>query len=401
MSERRTARTILPDDPFGPAHAVWELTMRCDHACAHCGSRAVRPRPNELDTDELLEVARALVRNECREVALIGGEAYLHPGFLTIVAYLANNGVRVVMQTGGRGVTAELAKACKTAGMAAIGVSIDGPEAIHDELRASRGSFRSAIRALENAREAGLITSSNMQINRLNKDHLRETLAAVLPTGIVTWRAQMTAPMGRAADRPDWILQPYEILEVLDTLAAMQIELAEVASSKGLDPSEFFDVQVGNNIGYFGPHEQILRTQPGEPMTWYSGCQAGRHVLGIESNGDVKGCPSLPSGPYVGGNIREMSLEDLWETPELSFARSARSDELWGFCKTCMYAEVCQAGCSFQTTTAFGRRGNNPWCYHRARTLKKEGIRERVVQRERAPGLPYDFGRFEIVQEPW
>ena len=66
-----------------------------------------------------------------------------------------------------------------------------------------------------------------------------------------------------------------------------------------------------------------------------------------------------------------------------------------------MYAEVCKSGCSFQTHTAFGKRGNNPWCYHRARTLKKDGIRERVVQKERAPGVPYDFGRFEIVEEPW
>jgi hypothetical protein len=33
--------------------------------------------------------------------------------------------------------------------------------------------------------------------------------------------------------------------------------------------------------------------------------------------------------------------------------------------------------------------------------LKKEGLRERLVQREQAPGEPYDFGRFEIIEEPW
>ena len=90
-----------------------------------------------------------------REVALIGGEAYLHPGFLTIVAYLANQGVKVVMQTGGRGLTLELARACKQAGMVAIGVSVDGPEDVHDELRASKGSWKAATRALSNARRPG------------------------------------------------------------------------------------------------------------------------------------------------------------------------------------------------------------------------------------------------------
>src|SRR5262245_59237503 len=60
-----------------PKFAVWELTMHCDQPCGHCGSRAGQPRPNELSTAELLEVARGLVRLGVREVGLIGGEIYL------------------------------------------------------------------------------------------------------------------------------------------------------------------------------------------------------------------------------------------------------------------------------------------------------------------------------------
>jgi hypothetical protein len=48
-----------------------------------------------------------------------------------------------------------------------------------------------------------------------------------------------------------------------------------------------------------------------------------------------------------------------------------------------------------------GRRGNNPFCYHRAATLKRQGLRERLVQVQRPAGDPYDFGRFEILEEPW
>jgi hypothetical protein len=42
-----------------------------------------------------------------------------------------------------------------------------------------------------------------------------------------------------------------------------------------------------------------------------------------------------------------------------------------------------------------------PWCYHRATTLKKLGLRERIVPVVKAEGLPYDFGRFELEVEPW
>ena len=46
-------------------------------------------------------------------------------------------------------------------------------------------------------------------------------------------------------------------------------------------------------------------------------------------------------------------------------------------------------------------RGNMPWCYHRASTLKRMGLRERLVPVAPAPGVPYDFGRLELVLEPW
>jgi hypothetical protein len=48
-----------------------------------------------------------------------------------------------------------------------------------------------------------------------------------------------------------------------------------------------------------------------------------------------------------------------------------------------------------------GRPGNNPYCHHRALELTREGKRERVVRAAPAPGEPFDYGRFEIVEEPW
>jgi radical SAM protein with 4Fe4S-binding SPASM domain len=397
-----SARTIREGEPYRPKFVVWELTMRCDHACAHCGSRAVKARPDELSTEELLDVARSLVASGCEEVNLIGGEAYLHPGYLDVTRFLADAGVRVAMQTGGRGLTPRIAKRLKAAGMAAIGVSIDGPEAVHDELRASRGSFKAAIGALEAAREAGMRTASNCQVNTLNAPYLRETVEAVAKTGIVAWRAQLTAPMGRAADRPEWILQPWQVLDVIDTLAEIQLGLAQQAHDNGTPIRRILDIQLGNNLGYYGPHEQILRSHPGGDAMVYRGCQAGTYTLGIESDGTIKGCPSLPTAPYVGGNVRDDELLDVWESSEaLTFARDRGTSELWGFCKTCMYAEICKAGCSFTAHTTLGRRGNMPFCYYRASSFKKQGLRERLVHKEAAAGQPYDFGRFELEVEPW
>ena len=56
-----------------PRHAVWELTLRCDQACRHCGSRAGIARPNELSTAECLDLVRQLAELGMMEVTLIGG----------------------------------------------------------------------------------------------------------------------------------------------------------------------------------------------------------------------------------------------------------------------------------------------------------------------------------------
>lgn len=371
--------------------------MKCDQACDHCGTRAgPAPRPSELSTAQIFEVGRALDRLGCREVTLIGGEAYLHRDIHAIIRFLADLGMWVSIQTGGRTLTPARAKALKEAGLSAIGVSVDGPAVVHDKLRGNLGSHRAAINALDAARAEGLIVSANTQINRLNQDLLRETCAELRAHGIQSWQVQLTVPMGRAADRPEWILEPSAVVEVIKTLAALQLEALE-GPREGVP----FNVVCGNNLGYFGPHEVVMRSRPGGAIEHWGGCKAGINVIGIESDGTIKGCPSLPTAPYAGGNVRDVSLEEIWAYADaLRFARERSIDELWGFCKSCYYADICRGGCSWMAHCTLGKRGNNPFCYHRVVELAKRGVRERLVPVERAPNQPYDFGRFTIVEEP-
>jgi len=386
---------------FKPIYAVWEITLRCDHACSHCGSRAAKARPDELDRSELFAVADSLERLGTREVTLIGGEAYLHPDCLALTEYLASKGIWVSMQTGGRSVDAALVKELSAAGMKAMGISIDGPAEVHDVLRGVKGSHAAAVKALDAMLDAGLMVTTNMQVNRLSYHFLREQFDFLDRKRVRSWRCQLTVPMGRAADRPQWLLEPYMMIEVLDTLAELQLEAMERNRSRGKPDTFAMNVHGSNNLGYYGPHEELLRSQPGGQSAYWSGCPAGSHVIGIESDGVVKACPSLPTAPYVGGNVKDLSVEEIWAagSPEMTFNHARSTDDLWGFCKSCYYAEVCRGGCAWTSHCTVGKRGNNPFCYHRAATLRDQGRRERLELAERAPGDPYDFGRFRIVEE--
>jgi radical SAM protein with 4Fe4S-binding SPASM domain len=376
---------------FFPAYVVWELTLACDHACKHCGSRALVARDRELTTEQALAVVGELRALRAREVVLIGGEAYLHEGFLAVVAALRAAGIVAVMTTGGAGITAERARDMARAGMSRVSVSIDGLQARHDAMRGKRGSFAQATATVGHLRAAGIEVSANTNLNRSNQQDLEGLYEHLRGCGVRSWQVQLTAPLGRAADHPEMLLQPYDLLDLLPRID----RLKQRAFSEGLL------LMPGNNLGFFGPEELRLRSQrPGDGDS-FGGCQAGRYVMGIESDGAVKGCPSLPTAAYVGGQVGgATSLRQIWEAaPELQIRRG--EVELWGFCAGCDFREVCRGGCTFTAHSFFGRPGNNPYCHHRAREMRRRGLRERIVPTTPAPGRPFDHGRFALMEEPF
>jgi Y-X(10)_GDL-associated radical SAM protein len=372
-----------------PVHVVWEITLACDLKCQHCGSRAGHVRNRELSTEECLDLVRQFARLGTREMTLIGGEAYLRKDWLAIISEISSNGILCTMQSGGLNLTDDRLRQAADAGLGAIGVSVDGLRDLHDRLRGVKGSFDAAFRALESGRKYGMTTSVNTQITSLVMPDLRQLQDLFIDAGASNWQIQLTVAMGRAADHPELLLQPYELLNLMPLLAELY--------KKGIEHN--FIMQPGNNIGYFGPYESLWRGTGDESVHW-TGCNAGQNTVGIEADGTIKGCPSLPTSAYSGGNIRDLTAEQIWgSSPQLAFTRNRTIDDLWGYCRSCYYADVCRAGCSWTTHTLFGRPGNNPYCHHRALDLAAQGRRERIVRTEAPPGLPFDYGKFEIVLE--
>lgn len=376
------------DHKARPIHAVWEITLACDLACRHCGSRAGHARPEELSTEQCLDLVRQMAQLGVREITLIGGEAYLRQDWLEIVRAIAAHGMTPTMTTGGRGIDAARAQAAKLAGLRSVSVSLDGLEQTHDRLRGVHGSHAAALAAMAHLQRAGVPVSVNTQINRLSMPELPELLELIAHHGAHSWQIQLTVPMGRAADEPEVLLQPYDLLALFPLLATLR------------ERSDALDVRFfpGNNIGYFGPHEAKLRRH--YIAGHASSCSAGRSTLGIEADGTIKGCPSLATASWGGGNVRDHALVDIWErAAPLRYTRDRTVEDLWGYCRSCYYADHCRAGCTWTSDVFFGRPGNNPYCHHRALEHERLGKRERLVKVEQPPGVPFDHGRFEVIVE--
>ena len=394
--QSNSRRLNILSNTFHPVYVVWELTLACDHACTHCGSRAAQPRPNELNTSEALELADELIAMNVAEVTLIGGEAYLHEGFYEICHRLVSGGVRVGMTTGAWGLTHENLAKMSTAGIRKISVSIDGLEHTHDRMRSKKGSFQQCIKALQLIQDVGIIPLSNTNVNRHNLDDLEALYLTLQRAGVKQWQIQLTAPLGRAADRVNMLLQPYDLLDLLPRIARLK--------QRGL--TEGLTILPGNNLGYFGPEENLLRAQQKEQPDHWGGCQAGRFIMGIESDGAIKGCPSLQTSHYVGARWREHggkgSIHWAWNhSTELSMNHNRSRNDLWGYCATCPLADTCLGGCTFTAHSFFNRPGNNPYCHFRALQHAKRGLKERLVPAKEALGMPFDNGTFDIIVEPF
>ncbi|MFQ5875715.1 MAG: radical SAM protein, partial [Dehalococcoidia bacterium] len=152
---------------------VWNITRRCNLHCAHCYIDAMdRIDPAELDTETALRVVDQLADYGVPVLLLSGGEPLMRPDILEIINYATSRGLRTVLSTNGTLLTAEVARNLQRAGVAYVGVSIDGPEAIHDKFRGSRGAFRQALDGVRTVLAEGLKVGLRFTLTRYNYQYL-------------------------------------------------------------------------------------------------------------------------------------------------------------------------------------------------------------------------------------
>lgn len=352
---------------FLPRVAVWELTLRCNLSCRHCGSRAGKPRPDELSLAECLSVVEQLSELGCRMVTLGGGEPLLRPEWPIIAEALVDRGIKVGMVTNGLMWTDTVARTAKAVGLDTVAFSLDGFEEAHDFLRHKRGLWQLVQKAVNSATTAGLTVSAVTTVYNGNVDQLEELREHLREIGITRWQIQLGTVTGNMADNRDLALPPEGMLDLVPRIASM--------CRDGKIPK----VYPGHDIGYFGDPEERLR-DPKDPVPVWTGCPAGCSIIGIESNGNIKGCLSLPSAAngedaFVEGNLRESSMRDIWRRKDgFAYNRQFTLDNLGGFCKTCDYAEVCRGGCTWASFSQNRFVRDNEYCYWRQ--LKQSEARD-------------------------
>lgn len=340
---------------YQPITCVWEVTMGCNMRCGHCGSSCAEPLPDELTTDEALNLCDQIAELGLKWITISGGEPLTRKDVPMLVERLASSGVAVNIITNGWLLGRETAQKLKESGISTVAISIDGTPEVHNRIR-REGAFEHAREAFQTMEELGIYTGAVTTITKQNIGILGDLKEELIGMGVKSWQVQLGLPMGNLQERPDWVLDPAQMQDIID--------FAYETAKEGR-----IAIYLADCIGYYTKKEIEIKKiayQTNLAALW-DGCNAGIRGFGILQNGDILGCTSIRSKEFIEGNIKERSLREIWEDENnFLWRRQMTKDKLSGACKNCNYGSKCLGGCPNTRLTMNGDiYSENQYCaYH-------------------------------------
>ncbi|GHV48074.1 hypothetical protein FACS189499_06780 [Clostridia bacterium] len=344
-------------------NVIWETTHGCNLRCSHCGSSCDDSLPDELNAEESLCLAEQITELNPQLITLTGGEPLLRNDWPQVVARLqekSNEDCVIQMITNGTLVTTDIAKRMKECGLKYVTISIDGLQEQHDYTRGN-GVFQKCCDAIAILQEQGITVGVNTTLTKENIGDLPELKQLLIGFGVLRWQLQTAAPMGNFVKRINSMLEPNTFKNIID--------FAYDVNKEGK-----ITILLTEEIGYYSRKEAIARQMDLKTslLPVWRGCNSGIKSVGILANGDIIGCNSIRDKSFVEGNIRERSVSEIWnDENSFSWRRKLKKEMLSGFCKTCMYGDVCLGGCSnVRLTREGGLYSDNHYCLYRCSVNK-------------------------------
>lgn len=234
-----------------------------------------------------------------------------------------------------------------------VGLSMDGPQAYHDEYRvnrAGRGTHAQVLRAWRILQDHGVETNIMCTVHAANADHpievyryFRDELGARFVQFIPIVERTSQALLSRAdsgwhepgASRPFYAQQG-------SAVTARSVG----AGQWGAFLSRIFDEWVTRDVGTV--FVQLFDVALGNAIGRYTLCTHAPvcgGAVAVMHNGDVYACDHYVEPDYQRGNIAEVSLREVISSPrQRDFGRS-KMTELSRQCQSCPVRWACHGGC--------------------------------------------------------
>lgn len=335
----------MPMSRYPLSQLYFYLTEGCNLKCRHCwlapayqsGSKRYPMLPIELMKQILLQANPLGISG----VKLTGGEPLMHPEIGSILSFLREQKLRLVMETNGVLLTPALAEAIALAPSPFVSVSLDGVSAeTHDAIRGVAGSFEKTIQGITHLTSRAVPTQIIMSVMKMNVDQVEQMARLVETLGAESVKFNLIQPIKRG-------LTLHEKKESL-TIEQM-IDLGRFVEDI-LAPQTPLRLDYDHPMA-FRPLSKLF----GEEGEGCGACGI-RSILGVLSDGSYALCGIGMNVPkLVFGHAANDRLADVWEKAALlNEVRAGLPEKLEGVCGKCLMKGLCLGGCLAQNYSANG-----------------------------------------------
>lgn len=354
---------------------VWNITRRCNLHCLHCYIAATSLQdPQELDTAVALRVVDQLADYEVPVLLLSGGEPLARPDLMEIASHAAAKGLKPGLSTNGTMLTPVTLSRLQESGVGYIGVSLDGPEQVHDRFRGSQGAYRHTLAGIRGALAGGFRLSLRFTLTRYNYPYLHGIFDLVEREGIPRLCVYHLAYAGRGARVSDRAALSHE-----ETRQAVDLclERAEALHAKGLNTEV---LTVDNHADAVYVALKLMEERPEQAgnelrlLLRNGGNASGVGIGAIGPRGDVHADQFSHHRSF--GNVRDRSFGAIWEDTShpVMAGLKARPRPLAARCASCPALALCNGNLRVRAEAATG----DPWapdpaCYLTEAELARVG----------------------------
>ncbi len=349
----RTNTGAVKDDVVGfdvasPIIVTWDITNVCNLTCDHCFNSSGPMCDNSLSVDDCVRLVDEFVDIGIRSVWIGGGEPLMKKGIDTILHKMKNAGIRVILAT--NGVLLKSNKLLKLVGdtCSEVNISLDGHTSdLHSLLRGQSAKLEDSIygiRRLKTEFGKNIYVTALTVVHKKNLNEISQIIDFAYDLECDKWTHDELYAQGRGGKYNNLILAHEEYDKLFD-----------IVSAKAVEYSGKMHVE-----DYVRMHKKV---QPGSVKSFY-GCTAGNQEIAIQHDGSIYPCQKLQYTKYYCGNIKQVSLKDVWVNhPIMKWLRNRNIEDTE--CSGCgIFASgQCNGGCLAEKEIHFQRHDTrDPLC---------------------------------------
>jgi uncharacterized protein len=236
-----------------------------------------------------------------------------------------------------------------------VGVSIDGPRAMHDRYRVDkRGAptFDKVMRGIDLLRAHRVELNVLCTVNAANQDHPLEVYRFF---------------------RDELRVRHIQLIPIVERDNATGFQEGDQVTDRSVAPAawgrflvEMFDEWVRHDVGtvYVSMFDAALASWVGAPAAMCIFGETCGDAVTLEHNGDLYSCDHFVEPRYLLGNILDTHMVDLVASPQQRAFGTAKRDTLPQQCLDCDVRFACQGECPKNrfTRTPGGEEGLNYLC---------------------------------------